>query len=434
MSVRANSSIKSVKPETLIFGMLVLVAFGVLFFLTAQRQQALRASPVGFDGLHIWLAHSDLPAQTFTGGWAVDLASVDALVLPLFDTRLDRARVRPQSKEELLFQQDETDQRKDVLREKAAMVPSLLILPKWRSGMRLTGLSHPALLVEEEGLAAALRGLTGEEMRVGRIAVPFTDFDYIGPNEKRLRARLYVAQVFDGVGCEPVIGTRGQMVLGSCPIEGSDRRVLLLSDPDLFNNHGLRLGDNAEIARALFSTFADQGQILIDYSDGNWIVDRTAIPARGRRWSDLARFFEPPFSAMWVSAALVLALLLWRAGLRYGPVMQEQSEIEASKLQAIAAQARLLRLTGQDGALLADYVQARLASVAFRLFGPTGTRASGDREALLRHTGRHHPEMATHLQTALATIDGLPARLPARDAITHVDALETILETITHDT
>ena len=432
MSVR--SSTKAIKPETLIFGMLVLVAFAVLFYLSGQRQQVLRASPVGFDGLQIWLAHAELPAQTFTGGWAVDHASVDALVLPLFDTQLDRTRERPQSKEELLFQQDETDQRAAILREKAALVPSLVIMPKWRSGMRLTGLSHPALLVEEDGLEAALDSITGEEMRVGRIAVPFTDFDYIGPNEERLRARLYVAQVFDGEGCEPVIGAPGQMVLGSCPIDGRERRVLVLSDPDLFNNHGLRLGDNAEIARALFSSLAGEGQILIDYSDGNWIVDRTAIPERERTWSDLARFFEPPFAAMWVSAALILALLVWRAGLRYGPVMQEQSDIEASKLQAITAQARLMRLTGQDGALLADYAQTRLASAAFRLFGPTETRPGGDREAVLRYTGRHHPEIATRLQTVLAAIDTLPARLPARDAIKHVDELETILETITHDT
>ncbi|MEL6313541.1 MAG: hypothetical protein AAFQ60_05780 [Pseudomonadota bacterium] len=434
MNLSTTSAIRKVKTETLVFGMLVLVAIAVLVYLSGQRQQALRTSPVGFDGLQIWLARSELPAQTFTGRWAVDRASVDLLVLPLFDTRLDRDRTRPQTKEDLLFQQDETDQRRSVLRAKATSVPSLLILPKWRSGMRLTGLSHPALLVEGGGLDDALKSLTGEEMRVARIPVPFTDFDYIGPDDARLRARLYVAQVFDGPGCEPIIGARNEMVLGSCPIEGSDQRLMVLSDPDLFNNHGLRLGDNAEIARALFSTFADQGQILIDYSERNWILDRTAIPERERTWSDLARFFEPPFSAMWVSAGLILALLLWRAGLRYGPITQEQSEIEASKLQAIAAQSRLLRLTGQDGALLAEYAQARVASVAFRLFGPSQARAGSDREAVLQHMGRHNPDRAARLRTVLETIDTLPARLPARDAIRHVDALETILETITHDT
>lgn len=434
MSESTTFPLKKVKTETLIFAVLALVAVGVLVYLAGQRQQALRSSPIGFDGLQVWLAQADLPAQSFTGGWVLDGGTLDVLVLPLFDTQLDRARALPQTKEELLLQQDEVDQRQDVLRQKVSMVPSLLILPKWRSGMRLTGLSHPALLVEDDGLEAALKSLTGTTRNVMRIGVPFTDFDYIGPDEDRLRARLYVAQVFDGPDCEPLIGTRGQMVLGSCPIDGSDQRLLVLSDPDLLNNHGLRLGDNAQIAHALFSTLAGQGQILIDYSERNWIVERETDSANTRTWSDLARFFEPPFTAMWVSAALILALLLWRASLRYGPVIEERSEIEASKRHAITAQARLLRLTGQDGALLADYAQARLASVAYRLFGPAGARAAGDREDILQQLARHHPQMAVRLRAVLETIDTLPARLPAREAIKHVDALETILETITHDT
>ncbi|MEM7597377.1 MAG: hypothetical protein AAF382_06735 [Pseudomonadota bacterium] len=422
------------KTETLIFGALVVIAIAVLMYLSGQRQQALRASPAGYDGLQVWLASTDLPAQNFTGGWAVDRDSVDLLVLPLFDTQLDTSRKRPETKEELLFQQDETDQRSGVIRAKAVDVPSLLILPKWRSGMRLTGLGHPALLVEEGGLEATLEELTGEAMRVGRIPVPFTDFDYTLETNETLNARLYVAQVFDGPGCEPIIGRAGQMVLGSCPLDNSKQRIMVLSDPDLMNNHGLRLGDNAEIARAFFSTFADQGQILIDYSERNWIVDRSRQTSRERTWSDLLRFFEPPFLAMWLSAGLILALLLWRASLRYGPVIEEDATMGASKQQAIAAQARLLRLTGQDGALLSEYVDARLSSVVIRLFGPAQTRTGRDRDLLLRHLGRHQPDLAAQLTSVLDTIDRVPTGIPAREAIGHVDALETILEGVGHDT
>ncbi|MEL7278830.1 MAG: hypothetical protein AAFY35_08245 [Pseudomonadota bacterium] len=434
MSDTAISARSGPKTETVIFGVLVVIAIAVLIYLSGQRQQALRSSPVGYDGLQVWLAASDLPAQNFTGGWTIDRDNVDLLVLPLFDTQLDASRKRPQTKQELLFQQDETDQRSGVIRAKAVEVPSLLILPKWRSGVRLTGLGHPALLVEEGGLESALEELTGETMQVGRIPVPFTDFDYTLETNETLDARLYVAQVFDGPGCEPIIGRAGQMVLGSCPLENSERRIMVLSDPDLLNNHGLRLGDNAEIARAFFATFADQGQILIDYSERNWIVDRARQTSRERTWADLLRFFEPPFLAMWLSAGLILALLLWRASLRYGPVLEEDTTMGASKQQAIAAQARLLRLTGQDGALLSEYADARLASVVIRLFGPAQTRTGRDRDVLLRHLGRHQPKRAAQLKSVLDTIDSVPPGIPAREAIGHVDALENILEGLGHDT
>ncbi|MEL7255581.1 MAG: hypothetical protein AAGL23_15505 [Pseudomonadota bacterium] len=422
------------KTETLIFGVIVVVAIALLIYLSGQRQQALRTSPVGFDGLQVWLTSSDLPAQNFTGGWVMDPDNVDLLVMPLFDTALDARRDRPETKEDLLFQQDEADQRASVLREKAGDLTSLVVLPKWRSGMRLTGLGHPALLVEGERLEGVLEDLTGEAVRLGRVPVPFTDFDYLRDTGERLRARLYVAQVFDSPDCEPIIGRRGQMILGSCPLEGSDKRVMILSDPDLFNNHGLRLGDNANIARAFFAPFSDEGQIVIDYSDGNWFLSRSGGTTRDRTWADLLRFFEPPFLAMWLSAGLILALLLWRASLRYGPVAVERADMSASKAQAIAAQARLSRLTGQDGALLTEYASARLSSVVVRLFGPAQTRAGRDRDLLLRHLGRHDPPRAAALTSVLETIDRLPPGLSARDAITHVDALEDILEEVTHDT
>ncbi|MEM6589075.1 MAG: hypothetical protein AAF641_11555 [Pseudomonadota bacterium] len=422
------------KTETLIFGALVVVGIALLFYLSGQRQQALRTSPIGFDGLQVWLTKSDLPAQNFTGGWVIDPDNVDLLVMPLFDTALDERRKRPETKEELLFQQDEADQRAENLRDKAETLTSLVVLPKWRSGMRLTGLGHPALLVDGQRLEGVLKDLTGEEVRVGRMPVPFTDFDYVRETGERLRGRLYVAQVIDSPSCEPIIGRRGHMVLGSCQLDGSDKRVMVLSDPDLFNNHGLRLGDNAEIARAFFATLAGEGQIVIDYSDGNWFVSRSGGTARDRTWTDLLRFFEPPFLAMWLSAGLILALLLWRASAHYGPVVEERSDMSASKQQAIAAQARLLRLTGQDGALLTEYASARLSSMVVRLFGPAQTRYGRDRDLLLRHLGRHDPGAAAALTSVLETIDTLPPGLTARDAINHVDALEDILETITHDT
>lgn len=81
----------------------------VVFYALSQRQQVLRASPSGFDGLQTWLTSEGVSAQSFLGGWQVDQNAVGLLVLPFFDTVPDSPRSHPTNKTELLFQQDEYD-------------------------------------------------------------------------------------------------------------------------------------------------------------------------------------------------------------------------------------------------------------------------------------------------------------------------------------
>ena len=114
----------------------------------SQSKQVLRSSPAGFDGLQAWLSSEDVEAQSFSGGWLLDSERYGLLIVPVFDSDLTSSRVAPQIKEELLLQQDEYDLWLVALTDKLDRVPSLVVLPKWRSGMHLTGLSHPVLLVE----------------------------------------------------------------------------------------------------------------------------------------------------------------------------------------------------------------------------------------------------------------------------------------------
>ena len=55
--------------ETLLVLAVVAVIVVALLVLAGQRQQALRASPSGMDGLVNWLRSEDLDAQAFSGGW-----------------------------------------------------------------------------------------------------------------------------------------------------------------------------------------------------------------------------------------------------------------------------------------------------------------------------------------------------------------------------
>lgn len=438
MSLTDSDTGRGKMPMDIIgLGAVVLLAVLAMLFFTSGRSQQLRVAPTGFDGLTQWLTADGLDAQSFTGGWTIPAEEVGLSILPLYDTALNKARVPPTTKEELLLQSDEIDLQASTLRTKARLAPAIFVLPKWRSGVRYTGLAHPILLISGRDTSRLLGDLTGlrDIAPVRHIPAVQTEFAYTSTDGRRLNAQLYVAQTMAGEGCDPVIGRRGAMILGLCPMSTSEGvvDVHVLADPDLFSNHGLRLGDNAEIARDLLGDLAGEKRILVDYSRDNWLVEAATYTHPDRTWADLKRFFTYPFSLLWLGAVLTLGLFLWRGGPRFGPVEREGgTALAASKSVMIGARARLMRLTGQDGALLGAYAQARVASVTHRLLGPHQT--GPDEAALMTLARRSNPALAVRLEEALERIHALPATLSAEVAITYVDELEHILEQLSDDT
>jgi len=439
MSNTTSSSPPSApRIEFVVFGLIAVVALAALWYVFSQQQQSLRRSPSGHDGLQIWLASNGVSAQNFTGGWLIDETSVGLMVLPVYDSALDESRNSPTTQQELLLQQEEYDLASAVIVRKAQRVPALVVLPKWRTGMRLTGIAHPILNIERSRFRDTFRKLTGDSSAEPVLSrTPFTDFRYETGEGDTLTARIYAAQMFKSENCAPIIGRQDAMLLAECPLatpEGDPAdSVLVLSDPDLLNNHGLRLGDNARIALDFLQTEAGEGNIVIDYSRDVWLRDPYVEPDRERTWEDLARFFDPPFLALWIGAAIVFALFLWRASLRYGAVRPEATELGAGKDIAVQARARLLRLSGQDGALAREYATARLAATASALFGPSHARHYAGEAAFLNYAERRHPALAPRLRSVLDAIHALPARLTAAEAIQYIDQLEQVLEQITHD-
>ncbi len=423
------------RPELVMIAIFVAIGIAILLYFSSQQQQQLRSSATGMDGLETWLSSQGHDVQSFAGGWTINADSLGLAIIPLYDSDLVTSRTSPTTKEELLLQQDEFDHWTWQLRERASLVQTMIVLPKWRSGVRLTGLSHPALLIDREDTQATLQLLAGESVgALGHIPRPFSDFTYQTAEGSRLTARLYVAQVFEGNGCDPIIGDRGEMILAFCPIDGTSDDIIVLSDPDLLNNHGLRLGDNALIAKNLLPNLAQENRILIDYSQDIWITQQEDVTAHERSWSDFLRYFAYPFSVLWAGGAILMLITLWRAGLRYGPIIDAASKLSARKGQAIGARAKLMRMTGQDGALLDDYVTARMSAVSSALFGPAMSGTQAKEAAYLKHMTRLKPDLATKLNDLLSEMRSLPAGLPASAAITYVEAFELTLEQLAHDT
>jgi hypothetical protein len=423
-----------IRIDMLIVAVVAALGLAAVTYVLSQRQQELRSSPVGLDGLQIYLTSQRINSQVFSGGWVVDPNPIGLLVLPLHDTDPSTDLIPPGTKEELLFQQDESDQGWDTLRGKLDRMPGLVVLPKWRSGMRLTGIAHPALLVDGARVELVLRGLTGDQsMRVTRSRQVFTALPYTGTAGEAYKTDLYAAQLFTAPSCTPIIGMREAALLASCPLRGSTKRVMVLSDPDLLNNHGLRLGDNAVIARDVLRNLAGDDTIFVDYSRDDWFADSDEPITHERTWADLIRLFQPPFRALWLGAGFLLALVLWRSFRRAGPVSESAGAV-LDKLQAIQARARLMRLTGQDGTMLGDYAAARIAATAARLVGPGQARLIGEEQAFLRFVARRSADLSSRLATVLTHLHDLPKRVPAAVAIGHIDELERILELIAHDT
>ncbi|MES0812779.1 hypothetical protein ABLO27_25020 [Roseibium sp. SCPC15] len=439
MSSTANiSTLKAPRLETVVIAVICVIVLAVGAYLVSQRQQALRSSPAGHDGLQVWLTSSGLSARNFIGGWPMDQTAVGLLVVPLYDTALDKDRALASSKEELLQQQDEYDLDLAPILEKAQRAQTLVILPKWRTGMRLTGRAHPVLRAEPNRLAGTLGKLLDDNQpELIFPEVPFTEFDYQSANGDMLQAKIYAAQLFKARGCTPLIGAEEAMLLGDCALgetaANGNERVLVLSDPDLLNNHGLRLGDNARIAVDFLGAKAGDRNIIIDYSRASWLRDPAREPERERTWADLLRFFDQPFLTLWIGSATLFLLFLWRAAFRYGPISPDTAKPGASKSLAIRARARLMRLSGQDGALTAEYAAARIAATAESLFGVAHARHFTNEDEFLKYVERRHAPYAPRLKAVLSEIRKLPAHLPAHEAIHHIDELEQVLEQITHD-
>lgn len=432
---------------------LAIVVVGlVAFALLGNGRQQLKASPTGFDGLERWLSAEGIGVRSFDGNWWIEADTVGLAIVPIYDTRPDADRSVPETQDELILQEDENDILLDSIRRRSALVQVLAVLPKWRSGMRLTGQAHPDMLVDTRATSALLRRLTSgpvSAIRQGREA--FETFPYRAATGETLSATIYLPQTFDGKGCEPIVGAPGRMILARCPSDrGSSDDILILSDPDLLNNHGLRLGDNAKIAADLLAllTAADQNvgtdvggtdetwpqDILIDYARVNRILRPQDPISREREWSDLAALFAPPYSMLWIGALAVLLLVLWRGGVRFGPALAPETARQGSKDRAIDARARLMRMTGQDGALIVDYSRARVDATALRLLGPSPVGAPSARDALIAHAARHDPALAEALDEILAHIGDLPATISRSETVALITDLEDILKDIGNGT
>lgn len=406
------------KGTFFLFGGLAMLILLVVFLISsAGGGSQLDRSAIGTKGLVTWLKANDVDVIEAHRRVRLSEQDVDLRLLPLYDVDLNRTSGEASSRADQLRQTTQRDIARGVLVEKLDYVPSLVMLPKWRTGTIMLGIADEQLLIPNTDMAGLLSQLDLPEQRILRpdLKVLETTTD-TGFAVTLYRPQLFQAKYVSDM-CRPVVSVPEGALVIACNSEFGTERIYL-SDPDLLSNHGLTLGANSAFALDLIDRLriGAEGVVYYDTSEDvllSWQETRD-IEERPRTTEDVSRFFTYPFTLIWLAVAIVFVIAAWRGFVRFGPPIKAFDDtIGASKTASIAAKAYLLRLTGQDHALLAEYADNKLNDLSRDLYGKG---IGKDRTALFTRLNKIAPKSAGTLVDATnrmisTTAENTPAEL-----------------------
>lgn len=158
---------------------------------------------------------------------------------------------------------------------------------------------------------------------------------------------------------EPLIECRDGVLLGYL----NDRYgAYVMSDPDVFANHGLLRGNNAELAVAILRKLRGDGTIAFDETLHGFAREPSVF--------HLAREF--PAVLVTVQLLLLLALVALAARGRFGAIVPPPTPIGSGKAYLIDNVAALQRRAGHHENSLRRYAQMCVRKAARRLRAPRG--------------------------------------------------------------
>ncbi len=111
-----------------------------------------------------------------------------------------------------------------------------------------------------------------------------------------------------------------------------DFEFYVLSDPDLLNNHGLALGENADFAISMIDE-------LLRGLFGRRPVYLATADAVASNAADPDRFLAFHLWFIWGAIILVAAVCFWRGAVRFGKPLTNEATSDLSKAAATEATA-----------------------------------------------------------------------------------------------
>lgn len=234
----------------------------------------------------------------------------------------------------------------------------LLVLPKWTgeaSARRREWLGNVRLLPTSRARAAAqLAGI--EVVRVP--AVSNWASNEIGP----VPAISGQVQLITSSRLRPIVGSASGMLVGE--LRNAGRRLWVLADPDVMQNHGLAEAENARFSVALIDALRGR--------NGNVVFDEVVHGFEEKLNSPLKLLFAFPFVLATIQGALAVALLLWATMRRFGAPVTPPRALQAGKQSLIETTANLLDVGGHRLPIVQRYVHTIVRDVARRLHAPAG--------------------------------------------------------------
>ena len=248
--------------------------------------------------------------------------------------------------------------RQDDLISKLKAERVLLVLPKW---FGLPSDNHPGWVREVRERspfdASSVVGLVASRMEAVREEGPVL----WTTNELDLRPDVVKpTQLMRGTGLRPVIAGDKGMLVGE--LVERNRRVLVLSDPDVIANHGLAREGNAALAVALIKRLRG--------ANGTVVFDETIHGYTAPAENPFALMFRFPFVIATVQGLIAVGLLLWATMARFGAPQSVPPPLSAGRAGLLQNMAKLIEFTGHQQVMIRRYVEETLRHVARQLHAP----------------------------------------------------------------
>lgn len=237
----------------------------------------------------------------------------------------------------------------------------LLVLPKWNvratEGRRdWIGAAEPAPILQ----AQAVLGAVASGGEIVRVTPPASYQPSIASVVPTVHGQM---QLLRGSTLKPLIASSDGILLGE--LQEGARRIWILSDPDLLENHGIGKGRNADLVGDIVAA-------LLAGQNGTLVFDET-IHGFQRSPPNLLKFlYEFPFNLALLQLIVCLALLLFAAMGRFGAAQALPRRVEAGRQALIGNAASLIDHAGHHAAILRRHIALTLQDAARTLHAPPG--------------------------------------------------------------
>lgn len=429
-------------PQIVVAALVAAGLIGALVLGQGARDREIDASVLGVRTLAPWLRSQGMAVERSNPRLNPLAETIALRIIPLYDVDLFSTQDPPTTQAEAYFAPTLREIEHEDLIYRLDWVPTLIVLPKWVAGTVEGRIAHPATRIPPRELARLMRqiGYQGIEL-----PPPGDGFLKAALPEGTLA--LFSPQLFQTGSlprsCTAEVSFPEGILLARCDGPKSKGSVYVLSDPDVLNNHGLTVADNALVAAGLVKgilgpdgTGDEDHFVYLDTSPED-LVDYEGSAAERRDYTrgaaEFERFFAPPLAGMWATLLIVLGLAFWRGAVRFGPVRADGAALpEQSRIVALATNARLLRMAGHDGRMAADFVQNGLTDLARQTFGPAYGSGPAGRERLFSHLARRDPDATGAFRAAADAVMQRAAQMTPADLRRHLDTYCSLLEKLTH--